>query len=90
MVAALGGIGENSVEVRAAACAGFEFLGLRLDPGKNRESSSDRDISSAESKVRVLVIRAQEEWAIARACWESALATERKVTVETGNQMEEL
>src|SRR5262249_19289346 len=29
------GIGENSPEVRAAACAGLEFLGVQLDPAKN-------------------------------------------------------
>src|SRR5580658_7179605 len=29
------GIGENSAEVRAAACANFGFLGLVLDPTKN-------------------------------------------------------
>jgi acetate kinase len=69
------GIGENSPEVRAAACANFGFLGMQLDPSKNVLPLSDREISSAGSAVRVLVIRAQEDWAIARACWK--LASER-------------
>jgi len=78
MVAALGGldvliftagIGENSPEVREAACARFGYLGLNLDPDKNCQSPVDQDIAAHDSKVRVLVVRAQEEWAIARQCW---------------------
>ncbi len=81
MAAALGGmdalifsagIGENSSEVRAAACANFGYLNLYLDPGKNAASPQDRDIASEDSVVRVLVIRAQEDWAIARDCWKLA------------------
>jgi len=64
-----GGIGENSSEVRAAACSHFTFLGLALDSAKNAANPSDQDIATAESKVRVLVVRAQEDWAIARECW---------------------
>ncbi len=63
------GIGENSPEVRAAACANFRFLGLKLDAAKNAQSSADQDISVYESAVRVLVLRAQEDWAIAQDCW---------------------
>ena len=63
------GIGENSPEVRAAACANFRFLGLILDAAKNAQSSADQDISVSESAVRVLIVRAQEDWAIARDCW---------------------
>ena len=64
------GIGENSAEVRAAACANFGYLKLALDPAKNAAVlGQDHDISSGESGVRVLVIRAQEDWAIARDCW---------------------
>jgi acetate kinase len=71
-IAALGftaGIGENSAEVRAAACANFEFLGLKLDPAKNSQSPADQEISLSDSGVRVLIVRAQEDWAIARDCW---------------------
>ena len=64
------GIGENSAEVRAAACANFGYLKLALDSAKNAEALvQDHDISSRESGVRVLVIRAEEDWAIARDCW---------------------
>src|SRR5208282_4744902 len=60
------GIGENSAEVRTAACANFGFLGLALDPAKNLLSPTETDISAAGSTVRVLVLAAQEDWAIAR------------------------
>lgn len=63
------GIGENSPEVRAMACANFGFLGLKLDATKNAQSSADQDISLSDSAVRVLTLRAQEDWAIARDCW---------------------
>src|SRR5271165_5844809 len=63
------GVGENSAEVRAAACDGLEFLGIWLDvQKKNARPILDADVSTADSKVRVLVIRAQEDWAIAKEC----------------------
>jgi acetate kinase len=63
------GVGENAPTVRAAACAGFEFLGLKLDLDKNNQRLMDVDISTADSLVRVLVIHTQEDWEIARECW---------------------
>ncbi|MGH9715769.1 MAG: acetate/propionate family kinase [Candidatus Acidiferrales bacterium] len=63
------GIGENSPEVRASTCEHFDFLGVRLDPQKNAKPILDADISGDGTHVRVLVIRAQEDWAIARDCW---------------------
>jgi acetate kinase len=68
------GIGENSPEVRAAACANFTFLGLKLNSAKNEQSSADQDISIPDSAVRVLIVCAQEDWAIARECWRLASA----------------
>jgi acetate kinase len=81
MVAALGGldalvftagIGENSAEVRQAACVNFNFLGLQLDLAKNASAKPDQDISATSSTVRVLVVEAQEDWAIARESWKLA------------------
>ena len=63
------GVGENSPEVRAATCKGLEFLGVTVDPNQNKESVLDRDISSPDSRARVFVIRAAEDWAIAGECW---------------------
>jgi acetate kinase len=64
-----GGIGENQSDVRAAACEAFAFLGLELDPDKNAQSPPDCDIATANSTVRVLIVQAQEDWAIATECW---------------------
>jgi acetate kinase len=64
------GIGENSALVRALACQNFEFLGLKLDLEKNRDRPVDRDIAAPDSKVRILVIHTQEDWAIAQQCWQ--------------------
>lgn len=64
------GIGENSAHIRAATCEGFSFLGLKLDLTKNLHSPIDEDIATSDSKVRVLVIHTQEDWAIARECWQ--------------------
>jgi len=63
------GVGENSPEVRAATCKGLEFLGITLDLNQNKDTLLDRDISSTDSRVRVFVIRAAEDWAIAAECW---------------------
>jgi acetate kinase len=80
MVATLGGldalvftagVGENAVQVRKRACEGFEFLGLKLDQEQNASHPVDQDIAAPDSRVRVLVIHTQEDWAIAQECWHS-------------------
>ncbi|MBW4621091.1 MAG: acetate kinase [Cyanosarcina radialis HA8281-LM2] len=63
------GIGENSALVRALACQNFDFIGLKLEPEKNQDRPVDRDIAAPDSKVRILVIHTQEDWAIAQQCW---------------------
>jgi acetate kinase len=65
------GIGENSEEVRAAACDDLGFAGVKLDHAKNAQSpiEEDTDISAEDAAVRVVVIHAQEDWMIARECW---------------------
>jgi len=62
------GVGEHSPEIRKAACEGLTFLGIQLDAKKNAVSSGDQEISTSDSDVKVLVIRAQEDWAMAKAC----------------------
>ncbi len=66
-----GGVGEHSEAVRAAVCGAFEFLGVRLDADKNtqRGAPGDRDVAAEGAPVRVLVVRAEENWAIAGECW---------------------
>ena len=69
-----GGIGENAAEVRAAACAAFGFLNLKLDTEKNAHLPADEDIATKDSHVRVLIVHTQEDWAIAQDCWKLARA----------------
>jgi acetate kinase len=64
------GVGENSPEVRAAVCESLQYVCVKLDAKKNAESPPDRDISDKDSPVRVMIIRAGEDWEIARDCWE--------------------
>jgi acetate kinase len=63
-----GGIGENAPRIRARICAGFEWLGLKLDDEANaRCIGCEGRISKAESAIDVRVIPVREEEVIARA-----------------------
>lgn len=64
-----GGVGEHIAQVRAAACEAFAFLGLKLDAARNEQSPADTDIATPDSSLRVLIVRNQEDWMIARECW---------------------
>ncbi len=63
-----GGVGENIPQLREIVCEQFAFLGLQLDAAKNKNPVLDADVADSRSSVRVLVIRAEEEWEIAREC----------------------
>ncbi|AFZ34512.1 Acetate kinase [Stanieria cyanosphaera PCC 7437] len=78
MIASLGGldvlvftagIGENAAIVRERVASQFEFLGLKLDLAKNNSSPQDENIAASDSKIQVLVIHTNEDWAIACKCW---------------------
>jgi acetate kinase len=68
-----GGVGENTPLLRGVLSKQLAFLGLELDVEKNAAPRADQDIAAADSQVRVLVIRAGEEWEIARACYRLAV-----------------
>jgi acetate kinase len=59
------GIGENSPFIRQRICDGLEFLGVRLDRKRNSENAAL--VSSGASRVKVRVIRTNEELIIARS-----------------------
>ena len=64
-----GGVAERSAAVRAAACAGLGFLGVRLDDAANVQAAPgppDREIGAPEAAVRAFVIEAREDLQIAR------------------------
>jgi len=60
------GIGENGPEMRERICNGLEVLGVSIDKETNDFRGLQRDISSSESRVKVLVIPTNEELMIAR------------------------
>ncbi len=62
------GIGENVPRVRAMACESLGFLGVQLDPIKNK--ANERIISRAGAPVQVLVIPTNEELMIARETYD--------------------
>jgi acetate kinase len=61
-----GGIGENSSEIRSGVCRGLTGLGIELDEAVNRAARKAGAISAEGSKVKVLVIPADEEVIVAR------------------------
>jgi len=65
-----GGIGERSAAIRAACCCDLDFLGLHLDEAANTTARPDSDIAGPKSPARVLVVEANEEIIVARACRE--------------------
>lgn len=63
-----GGIGENATAIREQTCAGLTFLSVQLDSEANATSRTDAVISAPASKIKVLVIAAKENLAIAKQC----------------------
>ena len=60
------GVGENSGSMRASICDGLEYLGVKLDPEKNKLRGEEVVISTSDSKVTVWVIPTNEELMIAQ------------------------
>jgi acetate kinase len=61
-----GGIGENSVVVRAKSTEGLEFMGIKLDEALNQKLNRQRGkISAEDSQVAVFIIPTNEELVIA-------------------------
>ncbi len=59
-----GGIGEKAAPVRQKICEGLQFLGIQIDPLRNR--SRDSVISSSHSRVKVRIIETNEDLTIVR------------------------
>jgi acetate kinase len=60
-----GGVGENQMGIRASVCEGLEFMGIKIDPKKNKTRGREVIISSDDSSVAVVVIPTDEELMIA-------------------------
>jgi len=61
------GVGENSTYIRSLVCDNMDYIGLELDMEKNNVRNNEiREISSENSKVKILVIPTNEELEIAK------------------------
>lgn len=60
------GVGENDRSVRWDVCEHLEYLGVKIDPEKNKFRGRQMDISIDWARVRVLVIPTNEELVIAQ------------------------
>ena len=65
-IALTGGIGERGIRNRVAICDGLEFMGIKLDPEKNANHTGEGIISADDSRVKILVVPANEELIVAR------------------------
>lgn len=62
-----GGVGENQASVRANVCRPLAFMGVKIDETLNATiRGTEAVISTADSKVKVVVIPTDEEYMIAR------------------------
>jgi acetate kinase len=71
------GIGENRTDIREKVCAGLEDLGIQIDPEANAKTIRGEEgiISTPDSRVKVVVIPANEELVIAREVFRKVNAT---------------
>jgi acetate kinase len=62
-----GGIGENTPFVRAQACEGLDWFGLKIDPLRNEETiDGEGRITTDDSRLHAYVIPSEEELLIAQ------------------------
>ena len=66
VIAFTAGIGENSGTVRSSVLKYLGYLGISVDEEANKKRGEEITISTADSKVKVMVIPTNEELAIAR------------------------
>ena len=60
------GVGENGIDMRKAIASNMEFLGMNFDEEANKVRGKETVISTADSKVKILLIPTNEELMIAR------------------------
>ncbi|MEE3468844.1 MAG: acetate kinase [Eubacterium sp.] len=65
-IAFTAGLGENNGVVRDQIMAHFGYMGITIDPEKNKIRGEETVISTPDSKVKVIVVPTNEELAICR------------------------
>lgn len=71
MLVFTGGIGEKCSYVREAVCEGFSYVGMEIDKERNESIVQNGEISTDESKVKVMVVCTDEELMIAQEAYET-------------------
>ncbi len=68
IIAFTGGVGENQTSTREAVCGKLEFLGVKIDKELNKTiwHGKEGEISTPDSRVKVVVVLTDEEIMIAR------------------------
>jgi acetate kinase len=66
-----GGNWENSSYIRKLVCTDMEYFGMELDEAKNEIRSKEmREINTAHSKTKIMVIPTNEEMEIANQVYD--------------------
>lgn len=60
-----GGVGQNASYIREKVCSGLNYMGIEIDADKNSELKGAGTISSDNSRVKIVVVEANEEKIIA-------------------------
>lgn len=60
------GIGERDAKMRQRIADKLGYFGVAIDPQKNRVSGVERDLSTADAKIKTILIPTDEELMIAR------------------------
>ncbi|MCI8469374.1 MAG: hypothetical protein HFJ75_07830, partial [Eggerthellaceae bacterium] len=76
------GVGENCDKMRRMIFAGLQPLGIEIDLEKNKARGFEREISTDDSLVRIIVIPTNEEYMIARDTF--YILQERQMAEATG------
>ena len=60
------GVGENSIDMREKLVEGLEYMGVKIDPAKNKTRGVEAEVQADDSKVKIFVIPTNEELMIAK------------------------
>jgi acetate kinase len=61
-----GGIGENSLTMRASICANLDWFGIHLDAKRNADAKGETAIHGTNSRVQLWIMPTNEELIVAR------------------------
>jgi len=65
------GVGENDPYIRELVCSNLDFIHISLDKAQNnRKTEGIREINKQDALIKILVVPTNEEFEIARQCFE--------------------